>query len=185
MREIYIEKLEQYTNPNLFTELFKLGQHDTYMMIIYGPPRSGKTTLSKELVKKWKTSNYGQSRALMRFGLDKYTKNKRHTHVKKTLLNRISVIVDGDAHTPALREPFEKIAEITKTPILYIEVNPGLGMSYIFNHVAVETSLDEKVELYGMPEYLFYKSKVVRPKTAVLYCPVIKKTKQVMQFRYS
>jgi len=185
VREVYVEKLEQYTNPNIFTELFKLGQHDTYMIMIYGAPRSGKTTLAKELIKKWNTSNYGKTHALMRFGNDKYTRAKRVAHVKKALLNRISVIVDGNVHSNILRKPFELIAEETKTPILYVEINPGLGMSYIFNHVAVETAVDEKVELYGMNDYLFYKGKVSRPKNVVLYCPIIKKTKQVMKFRYS
>ena len=184
LREIYVDKLQQYTNPNIFTELFKLGQHDSYMIIIYGAPRSGKTTLAKELVKKWKASNYGQSHALIRYGMDKYSKTKRINHVRKAILDRISVIIDGEVHTPALRQPFEDIAAKTKTPILYIEVNPGLGMAYIFNHVAVETATNENIELYDIKEYLYYKSKVVRPRNTVLYCPTIKKTKQVMQFRY-
>ena len=184
IREVYVDRLSEYSNPNIFTELFKLGQHDKYMMMIYGAPRCGKTTLAKELVKKWKTSNYGKTHALLRFGLDKYSKTKRFTNIKKTLQDRISVIVDGGCHTPEQRRPYEELAAKTNTPILYIEVNPGLGMAYLFNHVAVETSLDENVELYGMNEYLFYKSKVVRPRGAVLYCPVIKRTKPVMCYRY-
>lgn len=185
LRELYVKKLSEYQNPNIFSRLFGMGEHDKYMIIIYGAPRSGKTTLAKEILNKWRDSNYGKSHAIKRFGLDKYSKAKRLSATKKALANRISVIIDGLAHTNELREPFEKLASEYKTPILYIEVNPGLGMAHIFNHVAVETSIDEDVELYDIKEYHFYKSKVVRPKNVLLYCPVIKKTKQVMQFRYS
>ncbi len=185
LRALYVDKLAEYKNPNIFAKIFDMGYSDTYMIIIYGAPRSGKTTLARELTKKWKSSTYGQSHAIKRFGLDKYSKAKRLSAVRKALENRISVVIDGFSHTQQLREPFELMAEATKTPILYIEVNPGLGMAHIFNHVAVETAIDEDVELYDMKEYLFYKSKVVRPKGAILYCPVIKKTKQVMEFRFS
>jgi hypothetical protein len=58
-------------------------------------------------------------------------------------------------------------------------------MAHLFNHVAVETAVDENVELYDVKEYIFYKSKVVRPKDVLLYCPVIKKSKQLMEFRYT
>ncbi len=183
IRTIYVEKLSQYTNPNIFTHLFDLGAHDTYMIMIYGAPRSGKTTLTKELIRKWNKSNYGKSHAIISVGTDKY-KTTRLNAVKKALANRISVIVDGGVYTVNLRKPFEDLAKKTKTPILYVEVNPGLGMSYIFNHVAVETATDENTLLYDMKDFLYYKSKVSRPKNAVLYCPVIKKTKEVMEYRY-
>lgn len=184
LRELYVEKLAEYQNPNIFAKLFEPGVNDRYIVVIYGAPRAGKTTLAKEIIKKWRESNFGQSHAIKRFGLDKYSKAKRISATKKALSNRISVIIDGLAHTDELRKPFEKMALEYRTPILYIEVNPGLGMAHIFNHVAVETSLDENVVLYDVKEYHFYKSKVVRPKNTLLYCPPIKKTKQVMQFRF-
>lgn len=185
LRELYVNKLSEYQNPSIFSKLFSHGNYDKYMIIIYGAPRAGKTTLAKEILHKWRSSNYGTGHVIKRFGLDKFTASKRITLVKKALDNRISVIIDGFAHTNELRDPFEKLALKHNIPILYIEVNPGLGMSHIFNHVAVETAINENIELYDIKEYHFYKSKVVRPKNALLYCPVIKKTKQVMQFRYS
>ena len=185
LRELYVEKLSEYKNPNIFAKLVEAGQHDSYMIIIYGAPRSGKTTLAREILTKWRDSKYGKSRAIKRFGLEECTVAKRVKLVRKALEDRISVIIDGMMHTTAFRQPFEDLAATHKTPILYIEVNPGLGMAYIFNHVAVELTIDENIELYDMADYLHYKSKVIRPKNAILYCPVIKKTKQVMLFRYS
>jgi hypothetical protein len=57
-------------------------------------------------------------------------------------------------------------------------------MAYIFNHVAVETSQDENLLLYGEKEYHIYKATYSKPENTILYCPVIKQTNQVMQYRY-
>jgi hypothetical protein len=65
-----------------------------------------------------------------------------------------------------------------------VEVNPSLGLAHIFNHVAVETSIDENIELYDIKDYHYYKSKVSRPKGVLLYCPEIRQTEEVMNFRY-
>lgn len=184
LRALYVEKLSQYRNPNIFAKLAELGESDRYMIMIMGAPCSGKTTLAREIMTKWRTSEYGKSHAIKRFGRDKYTRLKQLSMTRKTLENRISVIVDGDCHTAALRKPFIDVATKLKVPILYIEVNPGISMAYIFNHVAVETSQDENQQLYGEKEYHIYKATYSKPENTVLYCPVIKQTKQVMQFRY-
>lgn len=184
IRELYVQELSAYKNPNIFAKLAELGQADKYLIIVYGAPRSGKTTMCKEIIAKWRASDYGRTHAIKRLGRDKYTASKRKSITKKSLENNISVIIDGDAHTNALRKPFEEIAKATYTPVLYVEVNPSLGMAHIFNHVAVESSIDESLEVYDVKEYHFYKSKVTRPAGTVLYCPVIKKTRQVMLYRY-
>ncbi len=184
LRELYVEKLSQYRNPNIFAKLAELGDSVCYMIMIMGAPCSGKTTLSKELLHKWRTSEYGKTHAIKRFGRDKYTKAKRISTVKKTLENMISVIIDGECHTSVLRKPFIEIANKMQIPILYVEVNPGISMAYIFNHVAVETSQDENLLLYGEKEYYIYKATYSKPENTILYCPVIKQTKQVMQYRY-
>jgi len=184
IRYPYVEKLAEYQNPNIFASLKELGIADKYIIVVYGAPRAGKTTLCKELLKKWRSSNWGKTHAVKRFGRDKYTIGKRISHARKAIADNISAIIDGDAHTALLRKPFEEISAAYNAPILYVEVNPGLGMAHIFNHVAVETSQDENLELYDVKEYHFYKSKVTRPNNVLLYCPVIQKTKQVMDFRY-
>ncbi len=183
-RIIYLEKLQKYQNPNIFRALFALGEYDAYIIAIYGAPRCGKTTLARELISTWKKSEYGKSRVLKRFGTDQYTKKKRISQTIKAISDRISVIIDGGMHTDQLRKPYEDISEKYKVPILYIEVNPGNGMAYLLNHVAVETSLDENITLYDIKDYYLYKTAVSRPKNVLLYCPVIKKTKQIMEFRY-
>ena len=184
LRAIYVDKLSEYKNPNIFAKLFALRKCDTYMIIIYGAPRSGKTTLAKELIHTWRASQFGINHAIKRLGTDKYTKTKRVNETRKLLKDHISVIIDGNAHTNALRKMYEDVAAEFNVPVLTIEVNPGLGMAHIFNHVAVETAQDEDVSLYDIKDYYACKSRVSRAKDVILYCPVIKKTKQVMEFRY-
>jgi hypothetical protein len=116
--------------------------------------------------------------------ITKYTKAKKYNLCKKALEDRISVIVDGDCHTDKLREPYIALATATRSLVLHIEVNPGIGMAYIFNHVMVENSTDENIVLYSDKEYHIYQSTVKRPEKTVLYCPVIKQTPQIMEYRY-
>ncbi len=183
-RELYVDKLAKCKTPSIFVKLSELGEYDAYMIMIYGAPRSGKTTLAKNLVKAWKQSEYGKNHEIKRLGTDKYTKTNRIRVCKKMVLDRISVIVDGDCHYASLRKPYVDIAKEYNVPILYVEVNAGLGFAYIFNHVAVEEAKDENVLLYSDKEYRIYKSKLQRPDNVILYAPVIKKTMQVMEFRY-
>lgn len=183
IRALYIQKLSEYKNPNIFAKLAELGQSETYMLMIYGAPRSGKTTLAKELVRKWRNSDYGKSHAIKRFDRKTYTKTTRVNYAKKALLDRISVIIDGDCHTDELRAPFLEIAKETMTPILYVEVNPSIGMAHIFNHVAVEEAKDDTY-LYPDRDYYSYKSTVSRPPNTVLYCPVINPTPVIMEYRF-
>jgi len=184
LRLQYVDKLSKYKNPNIFSNLFNLGNYDTYMIMLYGAPRSGKTTLAKEIIHKWKKSTYGQTHNVKRLGLDNYTKRRRLTMCKKFLSDRISVIIDGDMHIEQNRAPFEQLAKESNSGVLYVEVNPSLGLAHIFNHVAVETSIDENIELYDIKDYHYYKSKVSRPKGVLLYCPEIRQTEEVMNFRY-
>lgn len=184
IRGKYLDMLLQYKNPNIFAKLFELGKYDAYMIGIFGAPRSGKTSLARHLLDKWRESKFGEFNAIKRLGNDKYTAVRRINLAKKLLADRISIIIDGACHTRKLRLPYEKLAEERNMSILWIEVNPGLHMSFIFNHVAVELSDDESVCLYSDVDYHVYKSQASRPEGTLLYCPEIKRIPQIMDFRY-
>ena len=49
-REIYINKLSEYKNPDIIERVREKGDSSCYMIIIYGAPRSGKTTFAKKLI---------------------------------------------------------------------------------------------------------------------------------------
>lgn len=184
IRAIYLDKLAQYKNPNIFEKLATAGEVMSYMIIIYGSPRSGKTTLARDILRKWRKSEFGKKYEIHRLGLDSYTKTRRITQTRKYLLDRISVIIDGGCHTDLLRAPFVDMANEIQVPVFYIEVNCGIHMSYLFNHVAVEKASDETTMLYPEKEYHIYTSTVKRPPGVILYCPVIKRTAELMEYRY-
>jgi DNA 3'-phosphatase len=184
LRVLYLEKLAQYKNPNIFAKLATAGEVTAYMIMIYGAPRTGKTTLARDILHKWRKSAFGKKNEIKRLGMDKYTKGKRITQTYKFLLDRISVIIDGECHTDALRQPFLDVAKELCIPVFHIEVNPGIGMSYLFNHTAVEKAADEDTVVYPERAYHVYQSTVKRPADNILYCPVIKKSVELMEFRY-
>lgn len=184
IRDLYVQKLSEYKNPNIFAKLAESGVGNAYMLMIYGAPRSGKTTLAKHLIKKWEQSEHGKTNVIKRLGRDQFTKQKRISLARKYLGNRVNVIIDGECHSDTLREPFLVIAAELNIPVLHVEVNPGIGIAYIFNHVAVELADNENVVLYPDRDYHYYKSTETRPKNVVLYCPVIKKIPEVMQYYY-
>jgi DNA 3'-phosphatase len=184
VRVMYLDKLAQYRNPNIFEKMATVGEVTAYMIIIYGAPRSGKTTLARDILKKWRKSAFGKKFEIHRLGLDNYTKGKRLTQTRKFLADRISVIIDGECHTDTLRQPFIDIAKEAGVPVFYIEVNCGMSMSYLFNHVAVEKAPDEATLLYPERDYHIYTSIVKRPPDTILYCPTVKKTIELMNYRY-
>ncbi len=184
IRELYLNTLAQYKNPNIFAKLATAGEVPAYMIMVYGAPRTGKTTFAREIIRKWRKSEFGKKNEIKRLGLDKYTKNSRIRHAKKFLLDRISIIIDGDCHTDAQREPLIKHANELNIPVFHVEVNPGIAMSYLFNHVAVEKATDEATIIYPERDFLIYQSAVKRPVDNILYCPAIKRSVELMEFRY-
>ena len=152
--------------------------------MIYGAPRSGKTTLSNLIIQKWNSDEIGKNNTLKRLGTDEYSNYYRIKTCTKLINDRISVIIDGNCHTEIQRSPFLEIAKQTNTPVIYVENNPGLLMSYIFNHVSVEMAKDENICLYNDKEYHYYKSVVKRPDSVLSYCPIIDQKKEVMLYRY-
>lgn len=183
-RATILQKIEQYKNPGIFETLFSKGQYDTYIILIYGAPRAGKTTLANEIHKKWSESKFGETNVIKVLSDGEFTRKRRISEARKTLLKRISVIVDGTLHMREQRKPFFDLAEETKSRILCIEVNPSIGIANVLNHVAVELANDETTLLKDLKEYYLYKTKLERDDNAIVYCPAIKKIKEVMYFRY-
>ena len=180
-RAIYVEKLREYKNADILNELFSKPA-DVYMIMVYGAPRAGKTTICKKLVARWRDEN--KIGVIKRLGRDKYRPSTLLTMAKKYLADKINIIIDGYCHTKLLREPFVKLAEMHKARYITVEVNPGIDMAYIFNHVAVELANSEDILLYKNKEYYFYNSIVSRPENVVIHCPEICPNKQILEYRY-
>ena len=181
-RVIYIEKLRAYKNADILKELFSGKQADVYMIMVYGAPRSGKTTLSKLLVARWRDEE--RIGIIKRLGRDRYAPSTLFNTAEKYIMDKINVIIDGHCHTKLLREPFIKLAEMYKVKYIIVEVNPGIDMAYIFNHIAVETAPTEDTILYKNKEYYYYNSIVSRPENVIIHCPEICPNVPLLEHRF-
>jgi DNA 3'-phosphatase len=183
-RSAYIDKLSAYKNPDILEVLKNKGYSSCYMILLYGAPRSGKTTLAKKLIREWGQKEYNKTCHIVRLGTDKYSNKKRFSTCIKMIKDRISVIIDGNMHTKELRQPYIDLAEEHNIKYVIIEINAGYSMAYIFNHVAVELATDEKTILYPEKVYDVYKCSVNRPENVLLYTPEIIQKKEIMEYRY-
>ena len=148
--------------------------------MLYGAPRSGKTTLCKALIERWRVEN--QIGVLKRVSGD--SPMSAYNNAKKFILDRMNVVIDGGCHTEVLRTPYIQLAKQYSVRYVVVEVNHGINMAYIFNHVAVETAMDENTVLYDDKLYYYYNSVVSRPENVILHCPEIFATKQIVEYRY-
>ena len=183
-REMYINKLSNYKNPDILEILKSKGESTSYMILLYGAPRAGKTTFAKKLIQEWKTKDYNKTCHIVRLSTDKYSNSKRLNVCTKMIKDRISVIVDGDMHTKANRQPYIQLAEQYNIKYITVEINAGYALAYIFNHVAVELATDEKTVLYPDKLYDIYRCTVDRPENILLYTPEIIQKKEIMEYRY-
>jgi hypothetical protein len=204
IRELYCKEITNYMfnkndgkldekslyNTFIFKQLAGFKNADTYVIILLGPPRSGKTTVANKIISKWRNSTFGESHSIERLALDTYSKSRRFTLYKKYLLDRISVIIDGDCHLSEIQDEYVSYAKELSAPILFVDVNPGIEMAKVLNHVCVEESTNDKVILYKSNIFDIYKSIYRPPKVDnyrtkyIWYCPVIEYKDTIMKYRY-
>lgn len=179
----YLEKLNEYKNPSIFKEIAN-NPADQHIILLWGAPKSGKTTFANQLIKAWDSSDYGDNHRLIRLGIDEYTATNRLKHAKKLLESRISIIIDGYCHTNNTRQPYEELAKQTKSHIIYVELNPGIYMAELFNHWAIETSQNIEECLVLEKDYRSYNGYVSRPKNTLVIVPEINFSHKQLHFRY-
>lgn len=183
IRELYANELDKKENINIFKELGMMSAVN-YLIVIQGPPRCGKTTLSNEIVTKWRNSKYGDYNAVeILYGSNAVRSINLY---KKIISDRISVVLDGcDLEA---RDKYVSLAHANRASILFITIDIGLEMAKVLNHVYVEESKDEKIMLVKLQDFCIYRSKFKPPKESdgkhIIYYPKIDRRDTVMKFRY-
>jgi DNA 3'-phosphatase len=163
VRALYIKELQKLPEKNIFKELNNFGIVDAYIIIIMGAPRCGKTTYAKTIIKKWRNSRFGESNAVERLGLDKYTNRALFSKFKKLIADRISVVIDGVFTINKQMTPFLDFIKNMNVAVQYVEIYIGIEMAKVLNHVAVEDSNSDTVMLRKQSDYDIYKSMYKRP----------------------
>jgi DNA 3'-phosphatase len=189
IRKLYVQKLEEYPNPKLFTILAQFKEPKAYAIMIQGAPRSGKTTLAHQIIDKWNASEiFGKHNAIEYIGSPS-SKTKAVRDIRKKLLDRISVVIDMNCFNNKTRQPYIQVLEELKVPLLCIMVDCGLEMAKILNHASVEEAKSEDVELVHYHQYILYRSSSNMPMPSeyiqcITFVPHIEQKKSIMDFRY-
>jgi Cdc6-like AAA superfamily ATPase len=180
VRELYADELDKKTNVNIFKELGTMPAAN-YLIIILGPPRSGKTTLTNELISKWRNSSYGDYNAVeVLYGS---SAKRLINNYKKIIANRISVVLDGCDLSSI--NTYIKIAESHSAGVLAVIIDCGIEMAKVLNHVYVEESTNENATVIKLQDYCIYRSKFTAPNCKyIMYYPKIDRRDTVMKFRY-
>ena len=172
-RKRYIEELSLKKNTNWFKRL--TGNN---CIIIYGAPRSGKTTITNQIVRIWQNTELNSTSEIIVLN-GKYQRNIKDA--EKYLKERISIILDCNLYNNKLREPFIEIANKYSASVLLIEINIPIEIAYLFNKVSVQqtnnTVLPDK-------DFIIYKGFYQKDNDAVLYTPNINKSIELMEFQY-
>jgi bifunctional polynucleotide phosphatase/kinase len=183
-RRKYIEMIAEYKNPDIFKILSTYDKAETFMIMIFGAPRSGKTTYAKHIINHWNKYPISKTNEVKLLSDSEMKKGKILSSADKLLKDRFSVIVDGKMHTAKFREPYEEVAKKYNTQIIYVEVNPGILFAQLFNHVHIQNAKNENDVLYSELEYYVYKSELSKPENCINYCPVINDSIELTMFRY-
>ena len=184
-----LEGLRNYHNKNVFEEISRMPKSDTYLIIIFGAPCSGKTTLAREIVKQWRSSKLNDTNAIKFYTTHKYSINKINKLCEKSINSRFSVLVDGEYPNNNYRKNIIETAKKNKSNIIYIEVNPDFEISKLLNHVRVENNNDPKLELISLSKFYEYRGKYIKPTTDlnsiyILYRPNLIPTNSLTKYRY-
>jgi len=168
-----------YPSPSLM-QLFAR-ENNSHCVIMYGAPRSGKSTFCRNLLHELNSSSYGETRVTK---ILSGTPAKLLSETKKALSTYCNIIIDANLHTQKARACFECIAREYKSRIIYVEIATTTPIAWLFNHVAVETADNSEVMRLPYESYIVYNSTVQRHPAAICYTPVINQTHELMTHRY-
>ena len=171
-RQSFIDNLS-YKNINWIKKL-----SGNNCIIIYGPPRSGKTTIANQIYRIWKQTELNNTGEIV---IVDGTYKKNIKDVDKYLKERISVIIDCNLYNDKLREVFIEIAKKHDATVIILEINIPIELAYLFNKVSVQQN---NTKMLTDKEFILYKGLSQRDESAILYTPNINKTQELMEFMY-
>lgn len=182
-REKYLADMSAYPNPDILQRILDhVPIPQSFIIMIMGMPRSGKTRYGRNLMQELRKSRFNDDNAIEY--LDQSIGHKRRINMtRKHVINRITVIVEGACHTDALREPYVALAERYSIPILYINIQPGQPMALLLNHIAVETANRSDIVPHPYRAYVLYKIELQLPENVIHIIPCIERSDTIMRFR--
>jgi DNA 3'-phosphatase len=149
------------------------------IICVYGAPRSGKSTYIGEVIEKF-NEQFNDANLLPVID----TTKRAFKRAESILRDENSVIVEGNCHTAALRYLWGELAKKYTANLIFVEVDPGISLSHIFNYAAVEKASNEHIMLYPDAAYYTYKSDLEPPDTPLIYHPRIITDDVICKYRF-
>lgn len=189
IRQKYIALSNEATRIDVLAEMLKhFAGGYTFMIMIMGPPRCGKSRLASQLAFDWKQNTALNKNHAVRVISEK-TPSKMISAMRPAVKNLFSVIIDGWCNTIEEREPYFELAARRHIPVLCVDVKCGLRMAQIFNYVAVQKATTPDVTVHKERVYAEYDARSSVPEESkmvkyLIYTPVIEPSRSVCWFRY-
>lgn len=187
-RQAYITLSKAATRIDVLRALLQaFGKRYTYMIMIMGAPRCGKSRLAVSLKSQWPTVSDLQHTAVSIVSASTFSKTR--VAVKRLAAKRFSIIVDGWCNSIAEREPYIKVAQRHRMPILCVNVMCGFEMAKIFNYTAVQEATTPDIILHKSRLYDEYTARAIEPTETemlkyLIYTPEIIESRAVCVYRY-
>lgn len=167
-------------NPVIIEEIQKLPPSPKYMVLITGPPSSGKTTLAEKIKRKWEidyklgnvvriTENYYDEKYMSSINdkINKYDSdndsdidNNKEDEILKKIREEFkknnSIILDITQYAQRIQE-IVNISTNESIPVLIIEIKIDKELSTLLNFVKIQQSKDAKETLYRPIVWNVYK----------------------------
>jgi len=185
----HIRKHKDETEPDVLENLEKLPTSEKHLIIIMGPPASGKTMLSKIISAKLKEKN-GEEFKVNIVNDQKKNPSKKFTKIiTDSLFEQTTIIITKHAGYTQ-RNSYIKMARKYEMPTLIIYVKTDYNICKILDQTKVQTSRDFSQELHPSQDYNTWKKTFESPgyvedDVVVLEYPIILKFRQELKFRYS
>lgn len=186
VRKEIIDKINKNYTADILEKILS-NKTDFYVILVTGPPRSGKTRLCKDIIKLWNNHEINKTSTL-EFIDSSVTKSKRINCFKKFTDDRISVLIDGNCHTNELQEPFIKHLSKNKkiNHIIMIDIYIGMFISKLFNHIHLEVTKSPNTLLYKDKDYDIYNSmkEINKNIKCLKYIPKIVSNSTIENYRF-
>jgi len=185
IREIYCDEMDSQPAPDVFQELIDMNLPESFIILIMGAPRTGKSTFVKEFCRKWRGHKINKSNCLKVIDTKKELKK-----LGKYLEDRMHIIVDGNCNSALDREKIIPYIDYKRHKVIIVHVMSG-RLSEVLNHHAVESATNDIICLRPKRDYHIYKGTSQIPSYEEIkefklyeYYPKIKRYDSIMKYMY-
>lgn len=185
----HIKKHKDDTEPDVRKSLDELPEKDKILVIIMGPPCSGKVTISKIITEKLKEKYGEEHKVVVINDIKRNLSKKFQKEITDSLFEQSTIIITKHPDYKR-RNLYIRLAHKYEMPSLIVNVKADIAICKILDQVKVQISRDFARELYPVQIYKAWTKKFEYPdysedNVVVMDYPLVMKFRHEMKFQYS